>query len=167
MMRKFVWAALPLALTTTGVGALAQEAAPAQDLMVSAKDPQGLVNLLDIAGYRPELSTDGYGDPLITITLDDWGADLVFYGCDEDEHNECESLQLLAGFKPESPLTPEQLLGISKRFRFASVSLADDKTIQIGWDIVTGEGIPAKVLLQGLRHYTDTLDSAAEIIFPD
>lgn len=167
MLRMIVWAALPLALLASEVGAKAQDTTPAQDLMVSAKNPQGLVDLLEIAGYRPELSTDDYGDPLITLTLDDWGADLVFYGCDAEEHNECESLQLSAGFEPETPLAPEQLLDISKRQRFASISLAEDKTIRIQWDIVTGEGIPAKVLLRGLRLYTDTLDSAAEIIFPD
>lgn len=167
MMGRIARAALPLALAGTAARALAQDTAPAQDLMVSAKDPQGLVDLLEIAGYGPELSSDGYGDPLITVTLDDWGADLVFYGCDAEQHNECESLQLSAGFETETPLTPEKLLDISKRFRFASVSLAEDKTIHIRWDIVTGEGIPAKVLLRGLRLYTDTLDSAAEIIFPD
>jgi hypothetical protein len=167
MMRRFVWAVLPLALAATEMGALAQDAVPAQDLMVSARDPQGLVDLLEIAGYQPKLETDDYDDPLITIMLDDWNAEMVFYGCDAEEHNECESLQLSAGFAPEASLTPEQLLDISNRFRFASVSLAEDKTIHIQWDIVTGDGIPAKVLLRGLRLYTDTLDSAAKIIFSD
>lgn len=167
MMRRFVWAVLPLALAATEVGALAQDAVPAQDFMVSARDPQGLVDLLEIAGYQPKLQTDDYDDPLITIMLDDWKTEMVFYGCDAEEHNECESLQLSTGFAPETPLTPEQMLDISTRIRFASVSLAEDKAIYIQWDVVTADGIPAKVLLRGLRLYTDTLDSAAEIIFPD
>ena len=142
-------------------------AAQAQQQTVSAKNPQGIVDLLDIAGYKPELQKDDYGDPLIYLELDGWKVDMVFYGCGEDTNADCDSIQLSTGFDTENGLTQDAAMSISEKFRFASVSLDEENDVYVRWDIIMGEGIPSKVFLQALRYYTDTLDSASQIIFPE
>ena len=160
-MHKPVFAAAALAALSLAPNAQAQQQT------ISAAEPQAIVDLLDIAGYKPELQADDYGDPLIYLELDGWKVDMIFYGCDEETHKGCESIQLSTGFDTENGMTHEAAMSISQKYRFASVSLDDENDVYIRWDIMMGEGIPSKVFLQSLRYYTDTLDSASEIIFPE
>jgi hypothetical protein len=37
----------------------------------------------------------------------------------------------------------------------------------VEWDIVTGKGIPQGVFLKGLRNYTDALQFAGGVVFPE
>ena len=139
----------------------------AQDKTVSAADPDGLVALFELAGYSPELSKDDYGDPLITLNVDGGQIDVYFYGCDEDTRTNCDSLQLSAGFDAPTGMTAAAALDLSRRFRFASVTLDDENDPYVRWDIITGGGIPASVLLKSVRYYGDTLADVSAIVFPD
>ena len=139
----------------------------AQDITVSAADPDGLVSLFEIAGYSPELSKDEYGDPLISIDVDGAKVAVYFYGCDEDTRTGCDSLQLSAGFDAPSGMTAAAALDLSRRFRFASVTLDEESDPFIRWDIITGSGIPAGVLLKSVRYFGDTLSDVSAIVFPD
>ena len=155
-----------LCLAALLTGCLAVPAA-AQDRTVSAADPQGLVSLFELAGYDPELSTDSYGDPRITLEVDGGSIDVIFYGCEEESRTNCDSLQLSAGFDAPDGITPDMAIRIGSEYRFAQVSLDDENDPYIRWDIVTGSGIPASVLLQSLRYFEDTIADASALIFPD
>lgn len=152
------------------VGALALAwptlaAAQAQPPVVSAVDPAGLVNLLDLAGYQPKLGKDDLGDPKIEIDLSGYSATLFFYGCDETAHTGCTSLQIQVGFDRKKPWTDKEALALAKKYRFASVWLDDSGDPWLQWDIVTGDGIPAKVFLQSINMFRDTVDDAGDIVF--
>ncbi len=140
-------------------------AAQAETLVASAGDPTGLVNLLDLAGYQPKLSKDDLGDPKIEIDLSGYSATLFFYVCDETVHTGCTSLQIQAGFDRKQPWTDKEALSLAKKYRFASVWLDDSGDPWLQWDIVTGEGIPAKVFLQSINMFRDTVDDAGDILF--
>lgn len=142
-------------------GALAQ----AQPTVASAGNPTGLVNLLDLAGYEPKLGTDDYGDPKIEFDLSGYNATLFFYGCDETGHTGCSSLQLRAGFDRKQPWTAKDAIDLAKKYRFASVWLDDDGDPWLQWDIITGDGIPAKVFLESISLFSDTVDDAGDIVF--
>ena len=149
------------------LAAFASAPLAAQTGTVSASDPAGLVALFEAAGYSPELSTDSYDDPLITLELDGAFIDVIFYGCSEEDHTGCDAIQFSAGFDAPDGITPQTALEISSKFRFASVSLDDENDPFIRWDVVTGDGIPAGVMLQSLRLFEDTLVDASAMIFPE
>lgn len=158
---------------TLGAGGLAVVAAMTAPLaaqtapLVRAADPAGLVALLEAAGYQPKLGTDSTGDPMIDLDLGGYNGTIYFYGCDETAHNNCESLQLQAGFDRKQAWTPASAIDLSRKFRFSSVHLDDDGDPWVKWDVVTGEGIPPKVFLTSVEYFSDVVADTAEIIFAD
>lgn len=155
---------LPLAIASLLAGAVPANAQPS---MVTAKNPESLVNALKIAGYEANLSTDPVGDPLIETKLEGWESYIYFYNCDEDTHDGCDSIQLYAGFDRDQPWDAAGALSLSERFRFMSVRLDETGDPFVGWDIVTGEGIPTAVFLTSVRYFTGALEDASQVVFAE
>lgn len=158
---KFNAMACAFALTVLA----AQPAQSQQPSVATAADPQGLFNLLDLAGHEPELGKDDLGDPKIELKLSGYTTTIFFYGCDEETHTGCSSLQLQAGFDRKKPWSGTEALKLAQTFRFASVWLDKDGDPWVQWDIVTGDGIPAKVFLQSINMFGDTIEDASEKVF--
>jgi len=158
MQRQF--SALVLAV---GIATSANAAAPE---MISARDPQAMVALLDTTGFEPKLDKDSGGDPMISLNVGGYKSTIYFYGCD-DKHVDCDSLQVQASFDRKQPWDPKAALQVAKKWRYASVWLDDEGDPVISFDIVTGDGIPAKVFLKALNGFGDSLDEVADMVFPD
>ena len=58
-------------------------------------------------------------------------------------------------------------LAFARKNRFASVSLDDEGDPYVTWDVITDEGIPAKVFLSSMEAFSDTVQSAYEAAFAD
>ena len=160
-MMKFACAAL------LGAGLLAT-GAQAHDLpMVSAADPKGMADALEMAGYKPELSTDVGGDPMIELEFGKRSGRIYFYGCDETTHDGCDAVQFSSGFDRETPWTAAEAIKLSEQFRFIAVSLDEEGDPYASWDIVTDDGIPTKVFLRSVLWFTDALADADDIIFAE
>lgn len=160
MVRIFGTAAAMLLLVATPLSAQ-----PTQ--IVSAQNPQGLVDLLELTGYEPVLGKDKIGDPKIDIKITDFFATIYFYGCDDKTHDGCDSVQFQASFDRKDPWPAKDALDVARKWRFGAVYLDDEGDPVVSFDIVTGEGIASKVFLEGLRSYGDTLDEIADMVFPD
>ncbi|WP_299193001.1 YbjN domain-containing protein [uncultured Erythrobacter sp.] len=154
-------------LLTLALGIAAPAAAQNEIETVSAGNPAELAIVMMNAGYDVELTEDGIGDPLIKTEVEGLALEVYFYGCDETTNDNCDSLQLSAGFDRDKPWTREEALAISQRLRFASVRLNEDGDPTVSWDIVTGEGIPREVFLQSLTHFSRTVELAAEMVFAE
>ena len=149
------------------IGAMAAAPAYAQTRTVSASDPAGMVTLLEEVGYEPELSKDSFGDPEIELVMGDWNASIMFYGCDEDTHDKCDSIQLIGGFDTQGSVSAEQALAISKSHRYSQVTIDDEGDVWVRWDMLIGDDFPAPVFLRHLRAFASSLDNAGEMVFPD
>lgn len=158
-MRKWLVAAA-LAVSCSG-------AAQAQSQTVSAANPKGLLNAITSAGYEATLSTDKVGDPMIETELNGYNVTVLFYGCDEKTHRNCDSVQFSTGFDRKTPMDPMKALDIAREWRFLAVSLDDEGDPFLRWDILTGAGIPQSVFMSAFRRYGETIESAAETIFED
>lgn len=134
---------------------------------VTAANPAGIASAMRESGYEAEIDTDNVGDPRIKTELNGWEAFILFYGCDEETHANCDSVQFSTGFDRETPMEPDRALAIAYRYRFLAVSLDDEGDPYLKWDIITDKGIPKSVFLHSLRRYSEVLDSAAKIIFED
>lgn len=156
-MFKFLVAA---ACTVSAAPVLAQD-------IVSANDPATMVKVLEFAGYEAELSTDSQGDPLISTELAGYNTDLVFYGCNEDTHDECDAIQFYAGFKTDGKIDAVKVDAFNAQYRYAQASLDEDKDMVIRWDVLTGKGIPTPVFLMAVRAFAVAIGNAADTAFPD
>ena len=107
------------------------------------------------------------GDPKIDIEVAGYFATIYFYGCDETTHQSCDSLQLQASFDRKEPWPPAEAIEVARKWRFGAVYLNDEGDPVVTWDMVTGDGIPSKVVLQGLRNFGDTLGQVASMVFSE
>ena len=137
----------------------------AQAQSVSAGHPPGIIKALQGAGYSPTLDKDSYGDPSIEFELAGYKTVMIFYGCAEDTHDGCDSVQLRVGFDREKPWTATEALEVAKTYRFVSVWLDDEGDPWVQWDLVTGKGIPSDVFLSAVENFGGTLEDAAELVF--
>ncbi len=150
------------------VGGTLTHGVQAQDLAtVSANDPQRMAKYLEITGFDPKLDKDGQGDPKITIRVNDYSATIFFYGCDEQTHQGCDSIQLQSSFDRKDPWPPAEAITVAEKWRYGSVWLDKEGDPVVTWDIVTGDGIPSKVFLQAINGFGDTVHEIASMVFPD
>lgn len=134
---------------------------------MTAANPVGMASAMRDNGYTVEMDTDTVGDPRIKTDLNGWESFILFYGCDEETHGDCDSIQFSTGFDRTTPMEPDRALAIAYKYRFLAVSLDDEGDPYLKWDIITDKGIPQTVFLHSLKRYSEVLDSAAEIIFED
>jgi hypothetical protein len=139
----------------------------AQSATVSAADPQSLVDALTLGGYTAELSVDPDGDPMIDTDFGGWNGKVVFYGCDADTKDKCDSVMLTTGFNRENPMPAELVNQIMTRKRFAGVRLDDEGDPFIEWDIVLSQPVPTGVFLRSVQLYSASLDDIADIVFAE
>lgn len=137
-------------------------------MRVSAADPEGMASVLRFAGYPAKLTKDDYGDPQIDTEFSGWNGAIMFYGCDDDTHTGCDSIELRVGFDREEPVTLALLNELSSS-RYIGAFLDDDGDPWINWDIITGndEGIPAPVFMQSVNEFASGVEYAADLVFAE
>jgi hypothetical protein len=139
----------------------------AADDLVTAYEPAGMARVLQDAGYTLTLGDDDYGDPSITIKLGDYDATIYFYGCDEETHDRCDSIQLRAGMDRQNPMPLTLVNTLTQKYRFAALNLDDEGDPWINFDIVLGSGIPKDVFLLAVKNYSDGLPVLADAVFAE
>jgi len=135
---------------------------------VSAAQPSDLVLALLNAGYDPELTEDGIGDPLILFRrADGYPLQVVFYDCDEETHDDCGAIQLRAGLDRAEPWNAADAMEIARRLRFAAVTLDEEGDPWLEWDILTRGGIPEALFVEAAERFELTVEQAAQMVFAE
>jgi hypothetical protein len=134
-MKHNLWrgAAIAALLASTTANA----ACPANT--VCASDPQTVVAALTAAGYKAKLGKDSTGDPTIESAASGYEFEVMFYGCTEGK--DCASLQFRSGWKADDVHTPEYANKWNVVKRFAQMSVKDDKSMSLSYDVTTEGGI--------------------------
>ena len=162
MMLRFLPA---LAALVAPLSLAAQEAEPRT---VSAERPEKMMFALLNAGYDPELTTDGIGDPLIRFSRKGgYPLMVLFYDCDKETHDKCSSIQLRGALDRAQPWTPAEAMQLSARFRFLQVTLDEEGDPSLFWDILTGSGIPESLFIDAVERFEKNVSYAAELVFAE
>ncbi|MFC4255488.1 YbjN domain-containing protein [Altererythrobacter xixiisoli] len=158
-----VLAAAGLALAA--VPTLAQSKSNA--VTATAKDPAGIVRLLQQAGHTASLTTDDWGDPKIEMQLAGRSGAILFYDCDETTHDKCRSIQFSVGFDRAKPMPFSMLNDLVRSQRFMAMYLDDEGDPFMQWDIIMDEGIPSAVFLTAVKDFEGRVEYAANVIFAE
>ncbi|ABD25856.1 hypothetical protein Saro_1412 [Novosphingobium aromaticivorans DSM 12444] len=151
-------------LAALAAGVMAPSVAEAATT-VTAIRPDGVAEALTNLGYTAELAKDANGDPLINADIGGWQAALMFYECNEKTHDGCQSLQFVANFTPEKKFTAEDAVKFMRNTRFASVSLTQDQSVTMTWDVVTGKGIDLEVFSNAVDMFRSAMDTLGTEVF--
>jgi hypothetical protein len=145
------------------LGALALSfASAAQAANVSAKDPSGIVRLLQEKGYKAELSNDETG-PIIKSADSGYNFMIFFLNCDQGKN--CSTIQFYAGFNDVEGLELTRINEWNKTKRFARAYIDDeaDPVIELDLDL-DFQGIPAENFLEILNTWTSLVPAFARFV---
>lgn len=109
---------------------------------VSAGQSEGLVEVLEGAGFAARLGRTRRGDPLIhAATPGELPFQIRFYGCRDGA--DCRSIQLVAGFAARG-VELETVNGWNAAMRYGRVHLTEGGQPVLGYDLAFGAGgLPA------------------------
>ncbi|MCB1338746.1 MAG: YbjN domain-containing protein [Maritimibacter sp.] len=126
--------------TSTAIAALALGLATAAEAQqVLASQPQSFVDFFVKEGFRPELTRDPTGDPMVMFRYEGATEYLLFYDC--ADHEACRSVQFYAAFPTESPVALETLntWNSGMEGRFMRAYSLDDGAVRLNMDVATSQ----------------------------
>jgi hypothetical protein len=125
-------------------------AAPAQAQMVTAKDPQSLVRVLQKEGYTAKLGADDGGDPMITSGYSGSSFRIFFYNCTAKK--DCATVQFYSGYKLDKPVALDKINAWNSSQRFGRAYLNDKGEPAVEMDLDLDDGGLSEAL------FTDNLE---------
>lgn len=130
--------ALGMALLAGAGSARAADQCPPSN--ICASDPQGIVNTLQVLGYRAQLGkSETTGNPKIESAESGYTFTIYFYGCEKGIN--CTSLNFLSTFEKNAKYTPAFVNFWNKTNRFSQLALEDDGALAISYDLSTVGGV--------------------------
>lgn len=127
--------------------------------MVCASKPQSIVDALQSSGFRATLSkSETTGNPKIESAANGYNFSIFFYGCEKNVR--CDSIQFLVSFDDDGVNTPELANKWNKNKRFSQMSVDDDKILDLGYDVTTMGGLPAKNFADVIEWWATMLGEA-------
>ena len=158
---------LRLALAALGLVLAGPLTAQDRAETIAASDPPGIVIAMLNAGFKPELTKDRTGDPMIISRGDYASLYVLFFGCNPESHDNCQSIRFQVAFDRAKPWSPAEALNLANEFPFLSVRLDAEGDPFLHWDLVLGEGIPLPVFIKNLRAFEESITLAADIIYAE
>jgi hypothetical protein len=137
------------ALLLPSLPAAAQDRQPCAAGLVCASKPDGVLQALARAGFKPKLAKDNDGDPLIEVEGEPYRFDVYFYGCEKNAN--CDSLRFEAAFEKDAEADAVLANKWNANHRFVSASVKADGRFVLSYDIGTIGGANA-------RNFADTID---------
>lgn len=108
--------------------------------MVCASRPQSIVDALHAGGDKAALTKNkSTGNPMIESAASGYNFTIYFYGCEKEAN--CNSVQFGINFADDGGNTPELANKWNQSKRFIQMSVADDKTLDVAYDVSTIGGL--------------------------
>jgi len=106
---------------------------------VDAADPNTISQFFFDINVPTKLSTDSYGDPLISVRTDDGvGYAIFFYGCTDNAN--CTHVQFYRGYETDGQVGLDIVNELNVEHNFVKLMLDDEDDVIILMDVLTGEG---------------------------
>ncbi|WP_242122643.1 YbjN domain-containing protein [Sphingobium sp. Sx8-8] len=134
---------------------------PCGDGLVCASSPQSVVQALQAAGYKAALSkSKTTGNPMIESAASGYSFSIFFYECEQARN--CGSLQFQLSFEDDGGNTPELANKWNKDKRFAQMSVWDDHSLALAYDVTTVGGLNQKNFADVIDWWAVMLGEAAK-----
>lgn len=111
--------------------------------LVCANSPQSVVQALQAEGYKAALSkSKKTGNPMIESAASGYNYTIFFYECEATAN--CGSLQFQINFEDDGGNTPNLANKWNKDKRFSQMSVWDDGSLVLAYDVTTVGGLNQK-----------------------
>ncbi len=143
-------------LAATSVAA--EDKDPCGPGMVCASAPATVGAALIKAGYQGLVEKAKDGDPKVESAAAGYGFTVHFYGCEKNVA--CDALQFISSFKKDAAHTAALANKWNSTKRFIQMSVSDDGSLDLRYDVSTMGGLPAKNFADVIDWWTTMLGSA-------
>lgn len=162
-------AALALTAPQMATGQAARSntgSAAAQGGLVTPKNPQALLAVLQTVDPQARLVTPSDNTPYIQSTYNDLKYLVFFMNCD-DAHRNCKSVQFYMGFNDAKDTPLERLNEWNKTKRFGRAYRDDEGDLVIEMDVdMDFNGIPRQNFLEYVTTWKSLMDEYKAHLFP-
>lgn len=142
----------------------AAEGTATAPVFVSVSGPE-LQTLMQNWGYRADLGTDDYGDPMITSGAAGVEYVVVFYGCETPGGlRRCTSLTLQVGLDLANGIDMQLINDWNEGARFGRAYVDIEQDPWLEWDVVVEGGVTADNLERQFAIWNRTLGSFLEAV---
>ena len=128
--------------------------------MVSAKDPQTIVRVLQTAGFQAKLDKDDVGDPMITSASSGSKFAIYFYGC--TDKSDCRAVQFVTSYDTKEGATPSlekiNAWNLNQRFGTAFIDKEGDPALKMDVDLDDG-GMSGALFTDNLEFWTAVMSA--------
>lgn len=150
-----------LVLAATLASGAAQAQAQEQELDKNGMTGPEVVEWLQKAGYKAELSKDSDGDPLIKSATGGQNFNVYFYDC---ANTRCKALQFSAGFDLKTPLSLDKSNEWNRENRYLKAYLDDEGDPYVQYDVNVNAGRTYSGLSDDFKVWTDMLSDFTDFI---
>ncbi|KKW92745.1 YbjN domain-containing protein [Sphingobium chungbukense] len=158
---KRIAMAVAMGIVATASPSWAADADPCGDGLVCASDPQSVVRALQAEGYKAALDkSKTTGNPLIESAANGYNFTIFFYECEQAK--KCGSLQFQLSFEDDGGNTPELANKWNKDKRFSQMSVWDDHSLALAYDVTTVGGLNQKNFADVIDWWAVMLGEAAK-----
>lgn len=140
--------------------AAAEDKVPCAAGAVCASKPETVVAAMEKAGFKPKLTKDNDGDPMIESDEAAYHFDVYFYGC--ENHINCDSLRFEAVFEKAPENTPELANKWNEKKRFLQASVRKSGQFGVAYDVATIGGVNSANFADVLDWWVSQLDELAK-----
>ncbi len=130
--------------------------------MISAADPQTIIDLLQSKGFRASLTTDSYGDPQIETAAEGVDYTVDFYGCTDGAN--CDSVLFTVGFNMDDGTTYEYINEWNKTHAIAGAYVDEEMDPFLDMYVLTKSGVPSETFDAAIDEWTMTLSEFIDYI---
>jgi len=160
-MRLLSMTAAAAAMLCLSAGpAAAEDKAACAAGAICASNPQSVMAAMEKAGFKPKLSKDNDGDPMIESDEAVYHFDVYFYGC--ANHINCDSLRFEAVFEKAPENTFELANKWNDKKRFLQASVRSDGQFGVAYDVATIGGVNAANFADVLDWWNSQLNTLAK-----
>ncbi|WHU03691.1 MULTISPECIES: YbjN domain-containing protein [unclassified Sphingomonas] len=144
---------MPVAAQTAGQPPCAKD-------LVCANAPQTVLAAMEKAGFKPKMSADRDGDPMIE-GQGVFRFNVFFYGCDK-QHVNCDSLRFEALFAKAPENTPAFANKWNAGKRFLQASVHADGQLGFAYDVAMVGGLNQRNFSDVLAWWTNQLEEVRD-----
>ena len=94
--------------------------------LVDATNPERMASVIQELGYRAKLDVDDIGDPIIHSSVGGTNFVLQFFGCTEDNNDQCKLLLFKVGYDLSEGMTLEAVNSWNKKAVVGRAYLDDE-----------------------------------------
>jgi hypothetical protein len=141
------------------VAGAAQATTPVQAQGITGPE---LAAILQEAGYRARLETDGEGEPLVRTGMGGVEVAILFYDCNADHR--CNSLQFSAGFDLPEGTTDAVVNGFNRDYRYARAFLDEERDPFLHFDFEVVHTAQAEYIRSQIDSYEQLLPEFQRLI---